>query len=314
MRLSCKIRIQLRSNWSDPLRPEARKMKVAALTAGALLCGTFVSERLVAQGDDRSPHSDMQLIAEVSAVRPGETFTVALRLLMDQGWHSYWKNPGAAGTPTSIEWNLPTGFDAGSIRWPYPERIPVPPLMSYGYFDEVLLLVDVTPPTGLRPGTSVVLQGEAMWSVCSNICLPAQQHVWLELPVRQSAAPDNRWADTFAASRNALAAVAEGWVVRAQHTATGYTLHVTSEGIDLGEGDPYFFSSDEEVIDPAAPQLVSRQGRSYVIALEKSRYASDPAERLTGMLLAPEGSAWDEEGVHRALAVDVPVAGGVVRP
>lgn len=291
-------------------------MKVATLTvvAGALVCGTFLNESLVAQGDDRSPHSDMQLIAAVSAVRPGETFTVALHLLMDRGWHSYWKNPGAAGIPTSIEWNLPAGFEAGSILWPYPERIPVPPLMSYGYFDEVLLLVDVTPPPGLRSGASVVLQGEAIWSVCSNICLPARQHVRLELPVRQSSPPNNLWADAFAASRNALATVVDGWEVKAQRTAVGYRLHVTSAtGTELGEGEPYFFSSEEDVIDPAAPQPVSRQGRSYVIALQESRYASDPAERLTGVLLAPAGSAWDEEGVNRALAVDVPVTGGAVR-
>jgi DsbC/DsbD-like thiol-disulfide interchange protein len=311
MRLSCKVRIQPVCNWSDPLRSKVRRIQVATLTvaAGAFVSGTLLSERVVAQGDDSSPHSEAQLIAEVSAVHPGEKFTVALRLLMDQGWHSYWKNPGAAGTPTSIEWNLPAGFEAGSIHWPYPERIPVPPLMSYGYHDEVLLLIDVTPPQSLRLGSTVVLQGEAIWLVCFNICLPARELVQLELPVRASASPDNRWVDGIAVSRNALPTEVEGWTVRAQRTAAGYTLRITpSAGSGLGDGDPYFFCSDEEVIDPAAPQPVSRQGRSYVIALEDSRYASAPVERLRGVLLAPEGSAWDAAGVHRALAVDVPVA------
>jgi len=296
----------LARNWSDPLNSNLRGIKVATLAA-ALAWGTLLSERVVAQGDDESPHSEAQLIAEVSAVRPGEKFTVGLRLLMDQGWHSYWKNPGAAGTPTSIEWNMPAGFAAGSIHWPYPERIPVPPLMSYGYHDEVLLLVEVTPPASLRSGSSVVLQGEATWLVCSNICLPAREHVRLELPVRQSVQPDKRWIEAFAASRNAQPTAVDGWTVRAERTAAGYTLRVTpSAESGLEADDPYFFSSDEEVIDPAAPQPVSRGGRSYVIALDDSPYASTPADRLRGVLLAPEGSAWDEAG-HRALAVDVPV-------
>jgi thiol:disulfide interchange protein DsbD len=291
-------------------------VKVTALlpVAGALALCAIANGSLTAQVEDRSPNSEAELVAEMTAVTPGEPFTVALRLLMDEGWHSYWENPGAAGTPASIQWNLPAGFDVSSISWPYPERIEVPPLMSYGYFDEVLLLMDITPPQNLRSGTSVVLEGEATWLMCSDICLPAGQHVRLELPVRASASPDNRWVTAFAASRSALPTVVEGWEVRAQRTEEGYTLRVTSTvGSDLGEGDPYFFASDEDVVAPAAPQPVSRQGRSYVIALEESRYASAPAERLRGVLLAPEGSAWDEAGLRRALAVNVPVAEGPVR-
>ena len=63
------------------------------LCAGAMvvLCLCALAPPVTSQGpDDPSPHSDALLVAEVTAIRPGEPFTVALRLTMDEGWHSYW--------------------------------------------------------------------------------------------------------------------------------------------------------------------------------------------------------------------------------
>jgi hypothetical protein len=117
-------------------------MASLALALAACLAGTPLTAQLQ---QDPSPHSDAQLVAELAAIRPGEAFTVALRLTMDAGWRSYWRNPGDAGGETVIEWTLPEGFAAGEIQWPHPRRIEAPPLASYGYDDEVLLLVEILP-------------------------------------------------------------------------------------------------------------------------------------------------------------------------
>ena len=98
--------------------------------------------------EDTSPYSDAALVSDRAAVRPGETFDVALRITMDPGWHNYWINPGDAGMPTHIAWELPEGVTAGKIRWPYPQWIEVPPFASYAYKDEVLLLTEITVPEG----------------------------------------------------------------------------------------------------------------------------------------------------------------------
>jgi thiol:disulfide interchange protein DsbD len=270
---------------------------------------TTVGQAFAQDVDDRSPHSEAQLVAEVSAVRPGEAFTVALRLLMDKDWHSYWRNPGDAGTPTSIEWSLDPGFQADSMQWPYPEAIAAPPLMSFGYRDEVFLLVEITPPQDLVSGATLLLEGEAYWLICTDICLPAEQHVTLELPVAESARLDERWASTFAATRDLLPKLIDGWETEAQSTGNGYTLQVRSvNGRSLWGGSPHYFSIDEAVVAAAAPQSVIRDGGSLTIHLIESSYASGPATRLNGVLVAPEGETWDQAGRFRALAVDVPVS------
>ena len=47
-------------------------------------------------------HADA--LANVSAIVPGETFLVGVRLKMEPRWHTYWKYPGDAGIPTDIKW------------------------------------------------------------------------------------------------------------------------------------------------------------------------------------------------------------------
>ena len=84
-------------------------------TAQLPMLATVTTERVTAT-----------LMAERPAIAPGETIWVGLRLQMDEGWHSYWRNPGDSGLPTMIDWSLPDGLAAGPIQWPAPERQPFP--------------------------------------------------------------------------------------------------------------------------------------------------------------------------------------------
>src|SRR5438874_13694777 len=93
------------------------------------------------------PKVHARLVAEDSAVAPGGTITVALEEKIAPAWHTYWKNPGDAGAPTEIQWSLPPGWKAGAIQWPRPKRLPVGPLMDYGYEGTPWLLTTLTAPT-----------------------------------------------------------------------------------------------------------------------------------------------------------------------
>ena len=90
---------------------------------------------------------EARLLADVANVSPGQPFTAGLLLKMAPGWHSYWQFPGDAGIPTEIKWQLPPGWKAGPIQWPVPLKLDEPGgIQIYGYHDEVLLLVQLTPP------------------------------------------------------------------------------------------------------------------------------------------------------------------------
>src|SRR5687768_5708143 len=106
---------------------------------------------------DEPSHVKASLIPEVRTIAPGTPFWVAVHLKMDPRWHTYWINPGDSGAATTIKWNLPPGFEAGPIQWPYPERIELPPLVSFAYENEAALLVRITPSRDLNIGQRITL-------------------------------------------------------------------------------------------------------------------------------------------------------------
>ena len=278
------------------------------------MCGLLVpsSSGQDVEQEDTSPYSDAILINESDWIQPGVPFTVGLQLTMDPGWHSYWENPGDSGEPTDIAWDLPDGYATGPIQWTYPERIDAPPLRTYGYSDEVLLLTEITPPSSLQPGTSVDIKGTAYWLICEEICLPAEETIALTLPVKSEPPAASIHASTFAEARLQHPVPLEDWTIEASSYAGSYVLQVTPPdgAIQNAEG-AYFYSADMETVEHAAPQPITREGASFLIALQQSEYASRTADRLRGTLVAPEGVYWDASQSVRAISVDVPVVDAI---
>src|SRR5690554_6034089 len=72
----------------------------AFIVAFALTVAVFPT--VAQEAADTSPHSDAELVTDRVAVQPGESFDVALRIDMEEGWHSYWLNAGDSGLETRI--------------------------------------------------------------------------------------------------------------------------------------------------------------------------------------------------------------------
>src|SRR3984885_5961114 len=130
-----------------------------------------------AMAQDAPPKVHARLVSEDKAIAPGGTITVALEEKIARGWHTYWKNPGDAGAPSDIQWTLPAGWKAGVILWPRPKRLPVGPLMDYGYEGTPWLLPTLTAPADAKG--QVAISGHASWLVCQQICIPEDAIVTL---------------------------------------------------------------------------------------------------------------------------------------
>src|SRR5688572_17930968 len=99
--------------------------KVVAVISSVLLTLLAFMHCATAQEVD-GEHVDAELIAETTAAVPGTILWTAVRLEHIDNWHTYWVNPGDAGQPTEISWQLPEGVTAGNIVWPTPERFELP--------------------------------------------------------------------------------------------------------------------------------------------------------------------------------------------
>lgn len=123
------------------------------------------------------------LISEDSSVLPGQPFWVAIPLHLDKHWHAYWKNPGDSGMAPVVTWTLPEGFKAGEIQWAAPKRFTLDQHVGFGYEDELVLLVQITPPSTYTEATAK-LAAKVRWVVCSDsTCLPGNSLVTMEMPV-----------------------------------------------------------------------------------------------------------------------------------
>src|SRR5258706_661161 len=171
----------------------------------ALMCAGLAHEPAVAQSGalpDDKPKVDASLVPERAGVAPGGTVSIALNEIIRKKWHTYWINPGDAGAPTIIIWHLPPGWSAGAIQWPYPKPLPVGPLMNFGYEDQVALLSDLKAPADAKPGDKATLSADVMWLVCSDVCIPEENHLTLPLPVAAAAPPpDAKAAMVFPVAR-----------------------------------------------------------------------------------------------------------------
>jgi thiol:disulfide interchange protein len=154
---------------------------------GLLFLFVFLSDSVFGARDPA--HTKVSLLSEKSVIEPGESFDVGLYLKMDPSWHTYSKNPGDAGLPTSVKWKLPQGFTAGPIRWPPPKKLMVSKLTNYVYEDEVLLLVNIqSPKQGLKSGQSILINGEVQWLECQESCIPGSAKVQISLKVGKTQA------------------------------------------------------------------------------------------------------------------------------
>jgi len=192
----------------------------------------FVAPHALAAPVVKTQHVEAELVAAKSAAQPGKPALVGLRLRMEPQWHTYWKNPGDSGLPTKIQWVLPEGWRAGEIQWPYPSPLPVGPLMNYGYEDEVVLLVELTPPASAAPGAFPV-KARVEWLVCKDICIPEKGELDMTLAVSGAEPASNPRAQaSIERAQNQLPVDLSAWKYESARSGKSLLVRMTPpEGV-----------------------------------------------------------------------------------
>jgi thiol:disulfide interchange protein DsbD len=269
----------------------------------ALLVGWF-SPTLSAQN-----HVKVSLVAADTSVQPGKAITVALRMVHDAHWHTYWINPGT-GLPTSLDWKLPAGWKASDIQWPAPHVLKdkAGAVIGNGYEGDLLLPVTLTAPADATPGSTVELKVAASWLMCAEMCMPGDANLSLRLPIsadapKADAAYGERIRQTLATLPRAL----PEWTVSAQRTAKSITLTVKPTGAARHvPTDLHFFAADN-LVGYELPQEIKSDGQGgFVLSLQVAPDGPADAKRLTGILTAENG--WLAGGHPRGLAVNADFA------
>lgn len=231
-------------------------------------------------------HVKADLIVSGEAVPGGEVY-VALRQTIAKDWHTYWRNPGDAGQATTLDWTLPSGWSAGEIVWPTPQRLPLGSLMNYGYEGQVLLPVALTVPASARPGETVNLKAEAGFLVCKDICIPEQASLTLAVKIASGVPVSDKTA--AAAILKTLTDAPKPADIKAAIRFEAGVLKLSATGAALAGGNfpnAYFYPYDSTVLDHAKPQAIERGPEGLTVTLPAGyAFTKAPApSQLVGVL------------------------------
>ena len=239
-------------------------------------------------------HLHVQLVVPAADVNPGGTRPIGLYFKLEPGWHVYWKNAGDSGEPPRIKWTLPNGITAGPLQFPAPKRLPLGPLMDYGYENEVLYPVNIKVSDSVAAGT-IPLDARVDWLVCREVCIPGKAELQTSLQVvpfttaKAEANPGDKEIWTRLSDRLPQlppTALKAGF----QPTPTGFRLTVLT---GQKESEASFFPSDQNILDNPSPQKLTSTAKGFTLDLKKDANLASNPPQLNGVLELSGGRAYE---------------------
>lgn len=243
----------------------------------------FFAAPAAAQLGGGSAHMRPMLVAEGPAV-PGKEVELAILMTPEEGWHGYWENPGDAGKPMTVAWELPDGATAGPLRYPVPTRLTIAGLMNYVFKGPYAVLVRLKVPASAS-GT-LPIRASLDYLVCTDeVCVPERGSVALNLTVG-TGTRDPRFDDWRARVPQPLGSAA-------RYATSGERLQIA---IPLPESvavdRPYFYPLSDGAVRYAEAQRFRRAGSMLIADLALDQAPTGPVSGVVAL------------GGGRALRVD----------
>jgi thiol:disulfide interchange protein DsbD len=230
-----------------------------------------------------APHLRVELLVPGENLYGNDALNEAgLHFKLESGWHIYWSNAGDSGEPPRLQWTLPKGISATPMQFPAPKRLPLGPLMDFGYENEVLFPFTFHLADSVKAGPAV-LHAKVDWLVCREVCIPGKADLEVTRDVHRGPydlglvhAPLfqqflNQLPQPLPKSDHAIF----------QPTPTGFRLVVTT---GQRETQAEFFPEDEDILDNPAPQTVTPMIGGLVVDLRKDPNITTDPTQLRGVL------------------------------
>ena len=114
-------------------------------------------------------HSSLEIIPKDYLLNDKNYFYFGVKIILEEGWKTYWKNPGEAGAPMSIDFNDNSGILEKEILFPFPKRFTDYEIETIGYENEIIFPIRLKLDENKKKITSKI---NLQYLVCKDICIP----------------------------------------------------------------------------------------------------------------------------------------------
>jgi thiol:disulfide interchange protein DsbD len=262
-------------------------------------------------------HTQVKLLLSAETAKPGDTIFAGVDLKMEPGWHTYWKNPGDAGMATQIKWQLPPGVTAGEIQWPLPQKFPPIEVTTYGYTNEVMLIVPLTLATNL-PASPIDLKANVSWLECKEVCIPANQDVEAKLNIGSKT---KTYADaaTIEAWKNKIPQPVSDWSVNAWWKRTTnnderilcITGNFSGDAGLMPEVFDFFPDANDNFEIQAATEKISNAATDFYFQKTAKKFSGDWPKEISGVLVLGVSNYFSGSEINLAVLNQEPTVSSI---
>ena len=213
-------------------------------------------------------HANVSLVKNSYDLKADGSY-IGIKFELDKNWHTYWKNPGDSGGGLEVVWELPNRFKLDQIIWPKPELIPYPPLMTYGYNNEVIFPFKVIQN---ELNTNEEIRVSVDFLICADVCIPEKAYIntsIADIPL------DNK-LDFFIEQVPNITLPTEAYL-------SNNTLELKFSKTDKSIDQVYFYSDIENVVEHAAVQKLTEEEYSYSLKIQL--FDSSKLSEISGVVV-----------------------------
>ena len=213
-------------------------------------------------------HANVSLVKNSYDLKAEGSY-IGIKFELDKNWHTYWKNPGDSGGPLNIVWELPNQFKLDKINWPKPELIPYPPLMTYGYNNEVIFPFKVSQ---YELNTNEEIGVSVDFLICADVCIPEKAYIKTSI----ADIPLDNKLDFFIEQVPNVTLPTEAYI-------SGNTLKLKFSKTDKSIDQVYFYSDVENVVEHSAVQKLTEEEHNYSLKIQL--FDSSKLSEISGVIV-----------------------------
>jgi thiol:disulfide interchange protein DsbD len=222
--------------------------------------------------------SSAKLILDHRTVVPGQPFWAGVQITQEDGWHSYWVNPGDSGLPTNVDWTLPPGWTVSAMRSPVPDIFQEASGTTFGYKGPAVHLFRIVP--GRNAKGEARISAKVNWMVCQESCLLQRAEVSGKVKVGDTPELDAQGRPAILAAVAKLPVPLKG--ATARRSGDRFVLSLPAQGLPADE--PRFLADVGSTIDHGAKQSVVRKTGELQITIPVSAYIQKTPRVLSGVV------------------------------